>query len=70
MSLFLGGAYTGGGQRYKKRQLQRGRWPKRRLHYYTKVESRDKGLVAERGLFKSLTNVNYTLYKIKSRASF
>ena len=54
-------APTGGGQRCRKRWSQRGRWPRRRLHYYTKVGSRDRGLVTERGPFKSLTNVNYAL---------
>jgi len=59
-------AHTGGGQRYRKRQSQRGCWPRRRLHCYTKVESRDRGLVAERCSFKSLTNVNYGLCEAKS----
>ena len=49
---------TGGGQKCRKRQLQRGRWPKRRLHCYTKVGSRNRGLVAERGSFESLTDVS------------
>ena len=40
---------------------RRGRWPRRRLHYYTKVGSRDRGLVAERGSFESLTDVNHAL---------
>ena len=44
-------APTGGGQR--------GRWPRRRLHCYTKVGSRDRGLVAERGSFELLTDVNH-----------
>ena len=52
-------APTGGGQRCRKRQSQRGRWPRRRLHYYTKIGSRDRGLVAERGSFELLTDVNY-----------
>jgi hypothetical protein len=38
--------------------------------YYTKVENCDKGLVAKRDLFKLLTNVNYILYNVKSRALF
>ena len=57
-------ARTGGGQRCKKRRLQRGRWLRRRLHCYTKVESRDRGLVAERGSFESLTDVNYALCEV------
>jgi hypothetical protein len=40
-------APTGGGQRCRKRWSQRGCWPRRRLHYYTKAGSRDRGLVAE-----------------------
>ena len=59
MSLFLGHhrrrerccssttAPTGGERRCRKRWPQRGRWPRRRLHYYTKAGSRDRGLVAE-----------------------
>ena len=79
ISLFLGrrGRYynsttarTGGGQRCRKRQSQRGYWPRRRLYCYTKVESRDRGLVAERCLFESLTNVNYGLCEAKSGASY
>ena len=42
----------------------------RRLYYYIKVGSYDRGLVAERGLFESLIDVNHVLYKVKSRASF
>ena len=56
-----------GGQRRRKRQLQRGHWPRRRLYCYTKVGSRDRGLVAERGLFELLTNVNH---EVKYGASF
>ena len=52
-------APTGGGQRCRKRQSQRGRWPRRRLHCYTKVGSRDRGLVTERGSFALLTEVKY-----------
>ena len=50
-------APTGGGQRHRKRRSQRGR-QLRRLYCYTKVGSRDRGLVAERGSFELLTNVN------------
>ena len=50
---------TGGGRRRRKRRSQRGRWPRRRLHCHTKIGSRDRGLVAERGSFESLTDVNY-----------
>ena len=39
--------------------MQRGRWPRRRLYCYTKVRSYNRGLVAEGGLFKWLTDVNY-----------
>ena len=63
-------ARTEGGQRYRKRRSQRGYWPRRRLHCYTKVESRDRGLVAERYSFKSLTNVNYGLCEAKSGALY
>ena len=52
-------APTGGGQRCRKRQSQRGRWPRRRLHCYTKVGSRDRGLVAKRDSFELLTDVNH-----------
>ena len=62
-------ARTGGGQRCRKRRSQRGCWPRRRLHCYTKVESRDRGLVAERCSFESLTNVNHGLCEAKSGAS-
>ena len=62
-------ARTGGGQRCRKRRSWRGRWPRRRLHYYTKVGSRDRGLVAKRGLFESLTDVNYALCEVKYGAS-
>jgi hypothetical protein len=55
-------APTGGGQRYRKRRSRRGL---RRLHCYTKVGSRDRGLVAER-----LTDVNYALCQVKYRASY
>ena len=51
-------APTRGGQRCGKRRSQIGRWL-RRLHCYTKVGSRDRGLVAERGSFELLTNVNH-----------
>ena len=44
-------------------------WPRRRLYYYTKVGSRDRGLVAERGSLESLTDVNHTLCEVKPRAS-
>jgi len=82
ISLFLGrrgrrGRYCnstmarmGGGQRCRKRRSQRGCWPWRRLHCYTKVESRDRGLVAESCLFESLTNVNYGLCEAKSGALY
>ena len=49
---------------------QRGRWSRRRLHYYTKVGSRDRGLVAERGSLESLTDVNHGLCEAKSGASY
>jgi len=62
-------ARTGGRQRCRKRQSQRGRWPRRRLHYYTRVGSRDRGLVAEWGSFKSLTDGNYALCEVKYGAS-
>jgi hypothetical protein len=42
---------------------RRGRWP-RRLHYYTKVGSRDRGLVVERSSFESLTDVNHALWSL------
>ena len=58
----------GGGQRYRKRRLQRGRWPRRRLYYYIKVGGRDRGLVAERGSLESLTDVNYASCEVKSGA--
>ena len=45
--------------------MWRGRWPRRRLYYYTKVGSRDRGLVAKRGLFESLSDVNYALCEVK-----
>jgi len=61
-------APTGGGQRCRTRRSQRGRWSRRRLHCYTKVGSRDRGLVAERGSFESLTDVNYALCEVKYRA--
>ena len=41
----------------------------RKLHYYTKVGSRDTGLVAERGSFESLTNVNHALCEVEYGAS-
>jgi len=50
--------------------LQRGRWLRRGLHYYTKVGSRDRGLVAERGSLESLTDVNHGLCEAKSGASY
>ena len=80
MSLFLGHrrrrggccssttAPTGGERRCRKRWSQRGRWPRRRLHYYTKVGSRDRGLVTERGSLESLTDVNHVLCEAKSGA--
>jgi hypothetical protein len=37
--------------------------------YYTKVGNYNRGLMAKRGLFKLLTNINYILYNIKFRAS-
>ena len=52
-------APTEGGQRCRECQSQRGRWLRRRLHCYTKVGSRDRGLVAERGSFKLLSDVNH-----------
>jgi len=61
-------APTEGGQRCRKRRSQRGRWPRRRPYYYTKVGSRDRGLVAERGSLESLTDVNYALCEVKSGA--
>jgi hypothetical protein len=61
-------APTGGRQRCRKRRSQRGRWPRRRLYYYTKVGSRDRGLVAERGSLESLTDVNHALREVKSGA--
>ena len=70
MSLFLGGACTGSRQRCRKRRLQRGYWLKKRLHYYTKVGSRDRGLIAKRDLFELFININYALYKVKSGALF
>ena len=42
----------------------------RRLYYYTKVGSRDRGLVAERGSLESLTDVNHALCEVKSGALF
>ena len=50
---------TGGRRRRRKCRSQRGRWPPRRLHYHTKIKSRDRGLVAERGSFELLTDVNH-----------
>ena len=41
-----------------------------RLHYYTKVGSRDRGLVAERGSLELLTDVNHGLCEAKSGASY
>ena len=43
--------------------------PRKRLYYYTKVGSRDRGLVTERGSLESLTDVNHTLCEVKSGAS-
>ena len=63
-------APTGGERRCRKRWPQRGRWPRRRLHYYTKVGSRDRGLVAGRGSLELLTNVNHGLCEAKSRALY
>jgi hypothetical protein len=60
-------APTGGGQRGRKRRSQRGRWPRGGLYCYTKVGSRDRGLMAERGSFELLTNVNH---EVKYGASF
>ena len=57
-------APTRGGQRCRKRRSQRGRWL-RRLHCYIKIGSRDRGLVAERGSFESLTDVNHALCEVK-----
>jgi len=48
---------------------RRGRWP-RRLHYYTKVGSRDRGLVAERSLLESPADVNHALCEAKSGALY
>ena len=62
-------APTRGGQRCGKRRSQRGRWL-RRLHCYTKVGSRDRGLVAERGSFESLTDVNHALCEVKYGALY
>ena len=59
---------TGGGRKRRKRRSQRGHWPRRRLHCYTKVGSRDRGLGAERGSFESLTDVGHTLCEVKSGA--
>ena len=36
---------------------------------HTKVGSRDRGLVAERGSFESLTDVNHALYEVEYGAS-
>jgi len=63
-------ARTGGKQRCRKRWSQRGRWPRRRLYYYTRVGSRDRGLVAEWGSFKSLTDGNYALCEVKYGALY
>jgi len=63
-------APTGGGQRCRKRWSQRGRWPRRRLYYYTKVGSRDRGLVAERSSLESLADVNHALCEAKYGASY
>ena len=41
-----------------------------RLHYYTKVGSRDRGLVAERGSLELLTDINHGLCEAKSGASY
>jgi hypothetical protein len=41
-----------------------------RLHYYTKVGSRDRGLVAEGGLLELLTDINHGLCEAKSGASY
>ena len=60
---------TGGRRRRRKRRSQRGRWPRGRLHCHSKIGSRDRGLVAERGSFESLTNVNHALCKVKYGAS-
>ena len=43
--------------------------PRRKPHYHTKIESRDRGLVAERGSFESLTDVNHALFEVKYGAS-
>jgi hypothetical protein len=59
----------GGGRRRRKRRSQRGRWLRRRLHCHTKIGSRDRGLVAERGSFESLTDVNHALCEVKYGAS-
>jgi hypothetical protein len=63
-------APTGGKQRCRKRWSQRGHWLRRRLYYYIKVGSRDRGLVAGRGSLELLTNVNHGLCEAKSRASY
>ena len=79
ISLFLGcrrhccsstTAPMGGGQRCRKRWSQRGRWLRRRLHYYTKVGSRDRGLVAERSSLELLADVNHALCEAKSGALY
>ena len=44
--------------------------PKVRLHYYTKVGNRDRGLVAEGGSLKLLTDINHGLCEAKSGASY
>ena len=41
-----------------------------RLHYYTKVGGRDRGLVAERGSLELLTDINHGLCEAKSGASY
>ena len=64
ISLFPRGAYMGGGRRRRKCRSQRGRWPRRRLYYYAKAGSRNRGLVAER-----LTDVNHGLCEVKSGTS-
>ena len=41
-----------------------------RLYYYTKVGSRDRGLVAERSSLESLADVNHALCEAKYGASY
>ena len=68
ISLFPGGAHTGGGRRRRKCLIAERALAEENL-LLRQVGSRNGGLVAERGSLESLTDVSHALCEVKSGAS-